>query len=48
MTRDEFLYEHDLVGIAEMLNQFVKQENREQAESTYDNSPEEMPAVDFL
>lgn len=43
MTRDEFLYEHDVVGVSEMLNQIVGKEDQEQNDSN-----EEVLAVDFL
>lgn len=41
MSRQEFLYEHDVVGIATMLNQLRDdQDDSEQIE--------EVPGVDFL
>lgn len=42
MTRDEFLYEHDVVGISEMINQIMKNDD----EQTTDSG--EVPAVNFL
>lgn len=41
MSRDEFLYEHDLVEISSMLNQLFKDSSKEEL-------PEEMPATSFL
>lgn len=43
MTRDEFLYEHDVVGISEMLSQMIGKEREEQGDSE-----KEILAVDFL
>lgn len=43
MSRDEFLYEHDVIGISEMLKQVVGNDEGEQSDSE-----EEILAVDFL
>jgi hypothetical protein len=43
MSRDEFLYEHDVVGISEMLKQVIGNDEEEQ-----NISEEEILAVDFL
>ena len=42
---DEFLYKHDALAISEMLHQLTKS-NEKQPNS--DNTPSEMPGVDFL
>lgn len=42
MTRDEFLYDHDVVGISTMLQMLSG--NKE----TKDESPDEKRGVDFL
>lgn len=41
MSRDEFLYEHDLVDVSSMLNQLFKDDSKEKM-------PDEMPAVNVL
>lgn len=42
MTRDEFLYEHDVIGISEMINQVIKNDDN----NTTDSGA--VRAVDFL
>lgn len=42
MTRDEFLFEHDVVGISEMLSQITPQDEEKEEDAG------EVPAVDFL
>ncbi|SDQ18720.1 hypothetical protein [Carnobacterium viridans] len=43
MSRDEFLFEHDVVGVSTMINLLFK----DQKESK-DDIPDEMLGVDFL
>lgn len=43
MTREEFLYEHDVIGISEMLKQVIGNDEEDQ-----NDSEEEILAVDFL
>lgn len=43
MSRDEFLYDHDVIGVSTMLNMLFKKE-----EESKDDTPEEMRGVDFL
>lgn len=42
MSRDEFLFEHDVVGVSTMINFLFKKEESE------NELPEEMPGVNFL
>lgn len=43
MTRDEFLYEHDVIGISAMIAQLNKGK-----QPTNNETPDEMLATDFL
>lgn len=43
MSRDEFLYEHDLIDISTMINTLFKDSKKEK-----EQTPKEMRAVDVL
>jgi len=43
MSRDEFLFEHDVVGVSTMLNMLFKKEKESR-----DDTPDETRGVDFL
>jgi len=44
MSRDEFLFDHDLIDVSIMLNQLVKGNKEEKTEEEFT----ETPAVNFL
>lgn len=44
MSRNEFLFEHDVIDVSTMISTLFKKDNENEREST----PDEMPGVDFL
>jgi len=44
MSRNEFLYEHDVIGISSMISKLLEGQNKNNNEEKYG----EVPATDFL